>query len=63
MSFKISGDRGFNFNTLTLAKYLLWSTHGNNFGLNSICSLAEKTPVSPIKMFGTPHTFFLTNVI
>jgi len=63
MSFKISGERGFSFGSLTLAKYLLCSTHGHNFGLNSICSLAEKTQVSPIKnVWNTAH-FFLTNVI
>ena len=63
MSFKISSDKGFNFGSLTLAKYLLCSTHGHNFGLNSICSLAEKTQVSAIKnVWNTAH-FFLTNVI
>lgn len=45
MSFKINGDRGFSFDSLTLVKYLLCSTHGHNFGLNSICNLAEKTQV------------------
>jgi hypothetical protein len=43
-------------------KYLR-STHGHNFALNSICSLAEKTQVSPIKNVWNTAYFFLTNVI
>jgi len=63
MSFKISSDRGSSFSSLKLTKYLLCSTHGNNFGLNSICSPAEKRSVIPINNVWNNAYFSLINVI
>jgi hypothetical protein len=63
MNFKISSDKGSSFSSLKLTKYLLCSTHGNNFGLSSICSPAEETSVIPINNVWNNAYFSLTNVI